>query len=148
MSAKVRRMQGLARIRRVQEETERRELAAALGAVHEVGAALRGDGAALIESDQLGRAALGRGDRGEWLLAEAQGEVARANLAKLRLLLTKREAAVPAARARYLACRLEHERTKVLVDASMRTEADEQARREQAAADEWVISRWMIVKSG
>jgi hypothetical protein len=130
-------MRGLQRIR---------ELQAAMSAVAEVASALREDGEALSHSGAAGRAALGRGDRREWLLAEAQGEVARANMEKLKNLLARREAAVPPAMERFLSCRLEHEQTKVLAESAQQAADLEQAHREQAAADEWVQSRWSIVK--
>jgi hypothetical protein len=130
------------RIRKLQEETERRELEVAVGAVAEVVAALRMDEAAVGESQEMSRNALGEGDRGEWLLADAQGEVARANMDRLAVLRVKREAAVPVAMARFLACRREHEQAKVLVREARQAEAVEVGRKEQAAADEWVMSRW------
>jgi hypothetical protein len=146
MSAKLVRMRGLERIRRLQEEMELRELQAAMGAVAEVAVALDMDGASLVGARDAGRAALVRGDRGEWLLADAQGEVARANLEKLKVLRARREAAVPPAMARFMACRLEHEQAKSLAGEARAAELLEQARREQAAADEWALSRRAIVK--
>lgn len=142
MSTKVQRLQGLERIRRLQEEMERRALELAVAAVAEVETALREDAAAMLESRGSARAALRTGDRSEWLLADAQGEVARANIDKLGSLLSKREAVVPLAMARFLACRREHEQSKVLVKEARQVEAAEVARREQATADEWVMSRW------
>jgi hypothetical protein len=146
MSAKVARMRGLERIRRLQEEMERRELQAAMGAVAEVQAAIEMDGASLLGARDAGRAALVRGDRGEWLLADAQGEVARANIEKLKVLRARREAAVPAAMAKFMACRLEHEQAKSLALEARAIELLDLARREQAAADEWTLTRRMIVK--
>jgi flagellar export protein FliJ len=142
MSTKILRLQGLARIRRLQEEIERRALQLAVAAVAEVESALQSDAAAMLESRESAREALRAGDRSEWLLADAQGEVARANIDKLGCLLTKREAQVPIATARFLVCRHEHEQSKVLVRETRQAEAVEDARREQATADEWVISRW------
>jgi len=139
-------MRGLERIRKVQEDMQRRELQAAMSAVAEVSSALKKDSEAVQNAGVVRRAALERGDRKEWLLAEAQSEVARANMEKLTPLLARREAAVPAAMARFLSCRLEHEQTKVLAEAAQREVAMDQARRDQAAADEWVLSRWSIVK--
>jgi hypothetical protein len=142
MSTKVMRLRGLARIRGLQEETERRVLERAVAAVAEVETARRKDGAALLESRGIAREALRTGDRSEWLLADSQGEVARANIDKLGGLLAKREAAVPIAMARFLACRREHEQSKVLVNAARQAELAESVRKEQATADEWVMSRW------
>jgi flagellar export protein FliJ len=142
MSTKILRLQGLARIRRLQEEMERRALQLAVAEVAEVESALQSDAAAMLESRESAREALRTGDRSEWLLADAQGEVARANIDKLGSLLTKREAQVPIAMTRFLVCRREHEQSHVLVRETRQSEAVEDARREQATADEWVISRW------
>ncbi len=130
------------RIRKLQEELERGALELAVSAVAEVERAIKVDETALMESQVLSREALKDGDRGEWLLADAQGEVARANMDKLGVLLGQREAEVPVAMERFLARRREAEQVKVLVDEAGRVEDAEGARREQAAADEWVISRW------
>jgi flagellar export protein FliJ len=142
MSANVARLRGLERIRSLQEEIERASLERAMGAVAEVEQALRDDSGAITEAKTRARAALGVGDRSEWLFADAQGEVARSSISRLGGLLRQREAAVAPAMEGYLACRKLHEQAKVLLANAEAEAKAAELRRTQMEMDEWVISRW------
>ena len=142
MSAKLAKMRGLARIRKLQAEMERAAVTRALGAVAQVEATLRMDEQAVAESKRMSRAALGSGYRYEWLLADAQSEVAQAGLSRMGTLLQQRQVAAGAAMSDFLACRRQHEQAKALEAAAQREVALGVTRRDQAEADDWVLSRW------
>ena len=142
MSVKIARLRGLERIRKLQEEMERVALEQALSAVAEVETALSRDKDAAADATTQARAALGAGDRREWLFADAQGEVARSSISQLNVLLHQREGGVAPAMESYLACRKLHEQAKVLLS-SAQSEADtEELRKTRAEMDDWVLSRW------
>jgi hypothetical protein len=128
-------------IRRLNEELDRVALAAALAGVAEVEVALARQETALVESRVTARKALGAGERGEWLLADAQGEVAGWNRAGLRPLLQTRTEAVARAMEKFLESRREHEQVKQLVENARQAARVEEDRRAQAAADDWFLSR-------
>ena len=142
MSRKIARLRGLERIRGLQEEMERATLEQAVGALVEVESALRHDGEALTDAREKSRAALGAGDRGEWLYADAQSEVARASISRLGALLAQRQAAVVPAMEGFLQCRKQHEQTKVLLGNARSEAALMGTRKTQAEMNEWGVSRW------
>jgi hypothetical protein len=141
MSGRAERLHRLLAVRRLSEDLDRRSLQVALAAVAEVEAAIASQETALRESKLALRSALSDGDRGEWLLADAQIEVAGWNLGRLKTLLCERADAVTAAMQSFLNSRLEHEQVKQLVgDAKEETRRDDD-RRAQAAAADWFMSR-------
>jgi hypothetical protein len=87
------------------------------------------------------RSALNIGDRGGWLLADAQHEVAGWNRVRLDTLLQARAAEVPPAMERFLQSRREYEQVQQLVESAEQVEHVEEDRRAQAAADDWFLSR-------
>jgi hypothetical protein len=130
-------------IRRLNEELDRGALAAALAQVAEVEAALARQESALAESNVATRTALDAGERGEWLLADAQAEVAGWNRGRLRVLLRTREEAVAPAMEQFLESRREHEQVKQLVKDARQAARAEDDRKAQTAADDWFLSRRM-----
>jgi hypothetical protein len=143
VSGRAKRLERLLAIRRLSEELDRRTLGLALASVAEVEAALAVQEATLIDARRAERAALASGDRGEWLLADAQHEVAGWNRGRLNVLLQARAAEVPPAMGRFLDSRREHEQVKQLVENAQQAERVEENRRAQAAADDWFLSRRM-----
>jgi NAD kinase len=123
------------------EELDRRALELALASVAEVEAALARQEAMRVDARQTARAALTAGDRGEWLLADAQHEVAGWNRGRLGVLLETRAAEVPPAMERFLGSRREHEQVKQLIESARQAEQVEESRRGQAAADDWFLSK-------
>jgi len=143
VSGRPERLQRLLAIRRLNEDLGRRGLQLALASVAEVNAALARQKMAQLESNLAARAALNAGDRGEWLLADAQIEVAGWNRGRLNTLLQARASEVPPATAKFLETRLEHEQVKQLVEGGQRAAQTEEDRRAQAAADDWFLSKRM-----
>jgi hypothetical protein len=123
------------------EELDRRTMALALAAVAEVETALGVQDATLLEAKRLAHEALSAGDRGEWLMADAQSEVAGWNRGRLGVLLRARAVAVAPATEQFLNSRREHEQVKLLVEAAQLAAQAEEDRRVQAAADDWFLSR-------
>jgi hypothetical protein len=138
---RVERLQRLAAIRMMTEELDRNVLRAARGAVAEVETAIDTQNSALAESKANARAALSGGDRGEWMMADAQGEVAGWNRAKLAGYLVARTEAATAAMDKVLESRREHEQVKLLVKNARVAARVEDVRRTQAAVDEWFLSK-------
>ena len=128
-------------VRRLREELDRGALTAALAGVAEVEAALARQETALVQSRVAARTALGAGERGEWLLADAQEEVAGWNRDRLGALLRTREEAVAPAMEKFLESRREHEQVKQLVADARQAARMEEDRKAQAAADDWFLSR-------
>jgi hypothetical protein len=141
MSGRAERLGRLLAIRRVSEDLDRSALGLALASVAEVEMEMGAQENALTEARVMARAALGAGDRSEWLLADAQGEVAGWNRSKLKVLLVGRAEVAGAARAKFLESRLEHEQVKKLVEAAEQAARLDESRRSQAAADDWFLSR-------
>ena len=141
MSDKTRRLMRLVGIRRIAEDLDRRDLELAVAAVNEVETALRATAASLLEAGQAARAALGAGERGEWLLADAQTEVAGWNRGRLGALRAQRLVAVAPAKEKFLESRREHEQVKVLVEDAKQAERVDEGRRAQAEADDWFLGR-------
>jgi flagellar export protein FliJ len=143
-----RRLMRLVGVRRISEELARRDLGLAVAAVAEVDAALQGNAQNKSEAEHVARAALGAGERGEWLLADAQSEVAGWNRGRLEGLRAERLVAVGPARERFLESRREHEQGKVLVEGAREMERVEGERRAQAEADDWFLGKRVREKAG
>ena len=141
MTRRAERLGRLLAIRRLNEDLDRGALATALARVAEVESALARQETALVESRVASRSALGAGERGEWLLADAQREVAGWNRARLRVLLQARAEEVAPATEKFLESRREHEQVKRLVEDAREAARVEEDRRAQAAADDWFLSR-------
>jgi hypothetical protein len=141
VSGRTGRLTRLLAIRRLSQELDRRTLALALASVAEVEAALGMQERALAESRVAARAALSEGDRGQWLLADAQGEVAGWNRGRLDVLLGERVEIVAPAMEKFVESRREHEQVKRLVEDARQATSIEEDRRAQAAADDWFLSR-------
>jgi hypothetical protein len=135
------RLARLLAIRRLSEDMERRKLELALAAVAEVESALTQQETALAEAARAARAALGAGERGGWLLADAQREVAGWNRKRLGELRKTRAEAVGPAMERFVQSRQEHEQVKQLVEDARHAAGIEEDRKAQAAADDWFLSR-------
>ena len=143
MSGKARRLVRLLAIRRLGEDLDRGTLALALASVAEVEAALARQETTLADARLAARRALTAGDRGKWLMADAQTEVAGWNRGRLDVLLETRAVEVPPAMEKFLESRCEHEQVKQLVENAQQVEEIEEGRRAQAASDDWFLSRRM-----
>ena len=143
MSGKARRLDRLLAIRRLGEDLDRGTLALALASVAEVEAALERQETTLADARLAARRALTAGDRGKWLMADAQTEVAGWNRGRLDVLLETRAVEVPPAMEKFLESRCEHEQVKQLVENAQQVEEIEEGRRAQAASDDWFLSRRM-----
>jgi Leu/Phe-tRNA-protein transferase len=141
VSSKARRLDRLLAIRRLGEDVDRRTLA--LASVAEVEAALARQETNLADARLAARSALNAGDRGGWLMADAQTEVAGWNRGRLGVLLEKRATEVPPAMEKFLESRREHEQVKQLVENAQQVEEIEEGRKAQAASDDWFLSRRM-----
>ena len=143
MRGKARRLDQLLAVRRLNEDLGRRVLAQALASVAEVEAALARQETTLADARLAARRAMTSGDRGEWLMADAQTEVAGWNRGWLGVLLETRAAEVPQAMEMFLESRREHEQVKQLVENAQQVEEIEEGRRVQASSDDWFLSRRM-----
>lgn len=141
MNGRGARLARLQAIRGLSEGIKRTELARALALVAEVETVLVQQKAMQADAKIATRAALDAGERGEWLLAEAQGEVAGWNCERLRGLLRVRTEAVAPAMRGFIESRREHEQVKQLVEDERRAQEIERDRRAQATADDWFLSR-------
>jgi phage protein D len=134
-------LQRLAAIRRLQEELDRRDLQVALGAVTEVEVAMAREAESGDRARAAGVQALADGDGASWRLASRQSEVAARNRAGLERLRVERAGRVAAAMQQFLESRREQEQVQQLLKDALETERVELGRREQAAADDWFLSR-------
>lgn len=128
-------------IRRLSEDLDRRKLQLILASVAEVEAALVSQQTALGGSWLMARTALTTGSRSDWLLADAQGEVAGWNRGRLSILLRARATDVAPAMEKFLESRCEHEQVKQLVDNAEQAARIDEEHRAQAAADDWFLSK-------
>lgn len=143
MSSKARRLDRLLAIRRLGEDLDRRTLALALASVAEVEVALARQETTLVNARLAARRALTVGDRGEWLMADAQIEVAGWNRGRLGVLLEMRAGEVPPAMEKFLESRREHEQVRQLVGNAQKAAEIEEGRKAQAASDDWFLSKHM-----
>jgi hypothetical protein len=141
MSQSGKRLARLAAIRKLNEDLDRRNLQLALASVAEVEAGLARQEAARGESKAAAVAALSDGNRCEWLMSDAQSEVAGWNRDRLQVILEARTVAVAPAMARFIESRQEHEQVKQLVENARNSASIEDGRKAQAAADDWFLSR-------
>lgn len=141
MKPRTERLERLLAIRRLNEELDRRTLALALAAVAEVETALARQAETQAKARLAAQAALAAGERGEWLLADAQSEVAGWNRRRLGGMLRTRTEAVAPAMDRFVESRRDLEQVKQLVENAQQAARAEQDRRAQAAADDWFLSR-------
>ncbi len=141
MSGKAERLARLLAIRRLREDLDKTAWEMALAKMAEVETAIGMQGTARGRARHAAHASLNEGDRGNWLMADAQAEVAGWNQEKLEVLLAARAAEVAPAREKFLESRREHEQVKVLVDAARQTERVAEARREQAEVDDWFLGK-------
>lgn len=141
VNGKRERLGRLLAIRRLREDIDRRALQLALGLVAEVEVALSREQLLAAEASLAARTALIAGDRDEWLLAEAQNEVAAWNKDRLNVLLGVRTANVPKALEQFLESRREHEQLKQLQEDANEQAIVEADRMAQKASDDWFLSR-------
>ncbi len=141
MNGRAERLDRLLAIRRLSEDLDRRALGLALAAAAEVDRGIGRQESALAESKLASRKALSSGERGEWLLADAQAEVAGWNRRKLEVLLGVRKAAAATAMAKFMESRRKHLQVKQLVENAQQAAAIEEGRKAQAAADDWFLSK-------
>lgn len=141
MSGRAERLHRLLAIRRLKEDLDRRSLKLALASLAEVEAGLFRQGAALVESRSMALTALSAGDRREWLMAEAQGEVAGWNQGRLQPLLRARASEASAATQKFLESHREHEQVQQLIENAQRAAKSEDDRKAQMAADDWFLSK-------
>jgi hypothetical protein len=141
MSQTATRLGRLLAIRKLNEDLNRRTLEIALASVAEVEAGIARQEAVLTESHHTAHVALSQGDRPEWLMADAQAEVAGWNRCRLKTLLHARAVAAAEAMREFLESRSEHEQVRQLVEDAQRTQRSEEDRRAQLAADDWFLSK-------
>ncbi len=137
MAIELGRLKRMERIRRLSAAQARAELELATAQVRQAETLLAAQARAGALSRSQARSALGAADRGEWLLAEAAGEVAGWNMARLQTTLAERRQALQPARESYAARHRDEEQISMLVGSSEALVRQEQGRREQAAADDW-----------
>lgn len=141
MSGRAQRLDRLLVIRRLGEELDRRTLTLALASVAQVERALDDQKIQVTDARQIAHDALDTGDRSEWLMADAQTEVAGWNTERLGVLLEARASEVPPAMAKFMESRCEHEQVKKLIENAQEVERIEEGRRAQAASDDWFLSK-------
>jgi len=141
VKGKAERLGRLLAVRRVAEEMAQGRLQLASAAVTEVETALGAQETTLIEAKAAGREALVSGERGDWLMADAQAEVAGWNRGRLGVVLAKRKTFVAPAMEDFLDSRREHEQVKLLLEDARRAARIDDDRRAQAAADDWFLGR-------
>ncbi len=117
------------------------ELSRKTSSLNEAETAIKGELAAVRAANVAGRAALTAGDREEWMLTDAEGEMAGWRRGQLEGLRVEREAAREVARTVYMDSRVRTEQMKSVV-ANMREAVEvEDGRRSQAAADDRYLTR-------
>jgi hypothetical protein len=141
LSGRAERLQRLVAFRLLTEELDRSALQVALLAVLEVESAITELDKNVTESKMNARAALSEGNRPEWMMADAQKEVAGWNLSKLKSMLMVRVEGARIARERFLESRCEHEQVMQLIKDAHQAALLVEVRREQASADEWFLSK-------
>lgn len=141
MSARRDRLGRLLAIRKLREDIDRTALQLALDSVTEVEVALSRQQLRSAEAKAMARTALIAGDRAEWLLAEAQNEVAAWNKERLNILRRLRVEMVSKAREQFVESRSQHEQLKQLKENAKRLASLESDRATQKSMDDWFLSR-------
>jgi flagellar biosynthesis chaperone FliJ len=141
MSGSARRLDRLLAIRHLSEEIDRSTLANVLSSVHQAERAIASQELTRLDAKQAARQALSSGNRGEWLFADAQCEVAGWNRSRLDVIRQQRELDVPPAREKFMQSRCEHEQVKQLIENARQEAKIDESRKAQAAADDWFLSK-------
>jgi flagellar export protein FliJ len=141
VSHSARRLDRLLAIRHLSEEIDRSALANVLASVHQVESAIASQETMRHDAKHAARRALSSGDRSEWLLADAQCEVAGWNRDRLDVIRQQRELDVPPAREKFMQSRCEHEQVKQLIENARQEARIDESRKAQAAADDWFLSK-------
>jgi hypothetical protein len=141
VSGRAKRLHRLLAIRMLTEDLDRSALQTALAAVAVVDAALVAVERAIDEARLAARVALTDGQSSEWMMADAQREVAGWDRSKLKTLLVARTELAGAAMKKFLESRREHEQVKQLVEDAEQAGRLEEARHAQAASDEWFLNK-------
>ena len=138
----------IARLYGVVEEMHSVALRQATGRVHEAEGAIRMERDAAAASGAAGRVALTAGEREEWTLTHAEGEISAVRAMRIEELKTTRVEVELAARSEFLASRIKTEQMKQVVTQMAERAAIEEGRRNQAVSDDrhagrraWLASR-------
>lgn len=118
----------------------------ASAAVQEADGALRAERAMGSAAAVAGRTALTLGEREDWLLSHAQGEVAAVRSQRLEDLRLQRTEVESVARVEFLQSRVKTEQMKQVVAQMVELAEIEEGRRFQAAADDRYLARqrWSV----
>ena len=108
-----------------------REVVGAIGVERDAGAA----------AGVAGRLALGSGDHGEWMLAQAQREMAGMRRVRLETMRDERAVVEVEAKREFLESRVRTEQVKQVVSRAAEIAAVEDGRRVQAASDDRYAAR-------
>ena len=117
------------------------ELSRATSALNEAETAVRAEQAAGVAANLAGRAALTTGDREEWMLTDAEREMAGWRRGLLEGLRVERDAVREAARKQFLDSRVQTEQMKSVVTRMKEQVEIEQGRRMQASSDDRYLTR-------
>ena len=135
---------GLKRIARLYDSLERMEAAAmerASFAVRQTEQAARVKQDAAVQAHDGARTALSAGDREEWTVMHAQQADATSACERLEELRLKRAEDADAARVRLVASRVQAEQIQSLLRARNTVREAQEARKEQASADDRYLAR-------
>jgi hypothetical protein len=135
---------GLKRIAKLYGVVERMHalrLEQASAGVREVVGAIGVERAAGAAAGVAGRLALGSGDHGEWMLAQAQREMAGMRRVRLEGLRDERGVVEMEAKKEFLESRVRTEQVKQVVEKAAAVAAVDEGRRTQAAADDRYAAR-------
>jgi len=148
MTSRTKSLRRIARLYGVVEEMHSVTLRQATATVNEAEGAIRMERNAGALAAEAGRTALSAGEREEWLLSHAEGEI---SLMRAKLFEEMKERYVvveQAAREEFLASRIKTEQMKQIVEQRVKQTALEEGRRIQATSDDryaarrnWLTSR-------
>ena len=138
----------IARLYGVVEEMHSVALRQATGRVHEAENAIQKERDAAAASVAAGRVALTAGEREEWMLTHAEGEISTVRVMRIKELKAMRVEVELAARSEFLASRIKTEQMKQVVTQMAERAAIEEVRRTQAFSDDRHAGRraWLASK--
>jgi hypothetical protein len=131
----------IAKLYGVVEDTHALALQQATAHVLETERAIHAERIAIASAASAGRTALHIGEREDWLLAHAHGELSTVRAGVFEGLKAQRVEAESAARSEFLASRLKTEQMKQLVTRMTEQAALEEGRRTQAVSDDRYAAR-------
>ncbi len=141
MNPKETKLRRLLAVRESRERLEKLELQRHLASARAMEKAIAEQESFRLHARHAGDAALRKGDQEEWLMSQAEYEIAGWNKSGLDEMSVGVNDGLVRAEEYYANCHLEYERSKILLEEIVQEDRMSEDRRSQLEIDSWFLSR-------